>query len=84
MENTTITQFVNDNVEGDPAFKGYVVCELKVLVSENPTLSLSELLQDATEAALDIFHLIINIMVSVRITSLDESQGMFLLTRNKF
>ena len=53
MENTTITQFVNDNVEGDPAFKGYVVCELKDLVKKNPTMSLSELLQDATESALE-------------------------------
>ena len=52
MKNTTITQFVNDNVEGDPAFKGYVVCELKDLVKQNPTMSLSELLQDATESAL--------------------------------
>jgi hypothetical protein len=53
MENTTITQFVNDNVEGDPAFKGYVVCELKDLVKKNPTMSMSELLQDATESALE-------------------------------
>ena len=31
MENTTdpITQFVNDNVEGEPLFKGYVVEDLK-------------------------------------------------------
>ncbi len=57
MENTTITQFVNDNVEGDPAFKGYVVCELKVLVKKNPTLSLAELLQDATEAALEAWDM---------------------------
>jgi hypothetical protein len=53
MENTTTTQFVNDNVEGDPAFKGYVVCELKDLVKQNPTMSLSDLLQDATESALE-------------------------------
>jgi len=53
MENTTITQFVNDHVEGDPAFKGYVVCELKDLIKQNPTMSLSELLQDATESALE-------------------------------
>ena len=53
MENTTITQFVNNNVEGDPAFKGYVVSELKTLVKQNPTMSLSELLQDATESALE-------------------------------
>jgi len=53
MENTTISQFVSDNVEGDPAFKGYVVSELKDLVKQNPTLSLSELLQDATESALE-------------------------------
>ncbi len=55
MKNTTnpITQFVNDHVEGDPAFKGYVVCELKILVKQNPVLSLAELLQDATEAALE-------------------------------
>ena len=53
MENTTISQFVSDNVEGDPAFKGYVVSELKVLVKQNPTMSLSELLQDATESALE-------------------------------
>ena len=57
MENTTITQFVNDNVEGDPAFKGYVVCELKDLVKQNPTLSLSELLQDATESALEAWDM---------------------------
>ncbi len=57
MENTTITQFVNDNVEGVPAFKGYVVCELKVLVKKNPTLSLAELLQDATEAALEAWDM---------------------------
>ena len=32
MENTTdpITQFVNDNVEGEPLFKGYVVVELRI------------------------------------------------------
>jgi hypothetical protein len=53
MENTTITQFVNDHVEGDPSFKGYVVCELKDLVKQNPTMSLSDLLQDATENALE-------------------------------
>ena len=57
MENTTITQFVNDNVEGDPTFKGYVVCELKILVKQNPTLSLAELLQDATEAALEAWDM---------------------------
>ncbi len=53
MENTTISQFVSDNVEGDPAFKGYVVSEMKDLVKQNPTMSLSELLQDATESALE-------------------------------
>jgi hypothetical protein len=53
MENTTISQFVSDNVEGDPAFKGYVVSELKDLIKQNPTMSLSELLQDATESALE-------------------------------
>ena len=53
MENTTITQFVNDHVEGDPAFKGYVVCELKDLIKQYPTMTLSELLQDATESALE-------------------------------
>ena len=53
MENTTITQFVNDHVEGDPTFKGYVVSELKDLVKQNPTMSLSDLLQDATESALE-------------------------------
>jgi len=53
MENTTISQFVSDNVEGDPAFKGYVISELKDLVKQNPTMSLSELLQDATESALE-------------------------------
>ena len=53
MENTTISQFVSDNVEGDPVFKGYVVCELKDLIKQYPTMSLSELLQDATESALE-------------------------------
>jgi len=53
MESTTISQFVSDNVEGDPAFKGYVVCELKDLIKQNPTMTLSELLQDATESALE-------------------------------
>ena len=53
MENTTITQFVNDHVEGDPAFKGYVVYELKDLIKQYPAISLSELLQDATESALE-------------------------------
>ena len=57
MENTTITQFVNDHVEGDPAFKGYVVCELKDLVKQYLTMSLSELLQDATEAALEAWDM---------------------------
>ena len=57
MENTTITQFVNDHVEGDPAFKGYVVCELKDLAKQYPTMSLSELLQDATEAALEAWDM---------------------------
>ena len=57
MENTTITQVVNDHVEGDPAFKGYVVCELKILLKQNPTLSLSELLQDATESALEAWDM---------------------------
>ena len=57
MENTTITQFVNDHVEGDPAFKGYVVCELKDLVKQSPTMSLSELLQDATESALEAWDM---------------------------
>ena len=55
MENTTTTikQFVNDHVEGDPLFKGYVVVELGILIFQNPTLSMSELLQDATEVALE-------------------------------
>jgi len=55
MENTTtaIKQFVNDHVEGDPLFKGYVVVELGILMFQNPTLSMSELLQDATEVALE-------------------------------
>ena len=53
MENTTITQFVNDHVEGDPTFKGYVVSELKDLVKQNTTMSLADLLQDATESALE-------------------------------
>ena len=59
MENTTnpITQFVNDHVEGDPAFKGYVVCKLKDLVKQYPTMSLSELLQDATESALEAWDM---------------------------
>ena len=57
MENTTITQFVNDHVEGDPAFKGYVVCELKDLVKQYPKMSLSDLLQDATEAALEAWDM---------------------------
>ena len=57
MENTTITQFVNDHVEGDPAFKGYVVCELKDLVKQYPAMSLSELLQDATESALEAWDM---------------------------
>lgn len=56
MENTTykqITQFVNDNVEGLPLFKGFVVAELTILMHQNPTLSMGELLQDATEMALE-------------------------------
>jgi len=55
MENTTntIKQFVSDHVEGDPFFKGYVVVELAILMKQNPTLSMSELLQDATEVALE-------------------------------
>ena len=55
MENTTtaIKKFVNDHVEGDPLFKGYVVVELGILMFQNPTLSMSELLQDATEVALE-------------------------------
>jgi hypothetical protein len=55
MENTTTTikQFVNDHVEGDPLFKGYVVVELGILMFQNPTMSMSELLQDATEVALE-------------------------------
>jgi hypothetical protein len=55
MENTTTTikQFVNDHVEGDPLFKGYVVVELGILMYQNPTMSMSELLQDATEVALE-------------------------------
>jgi hypothetical protein len=53
MENTTITQFVNDHVEGDPLFKGYVVVELGILMFQNPSMSMDELLQDATEAALE-------------------------------
>ena len=55
MRNTTdpIIQFVNDNVEGEPLFKGYVVVELAILVRQNPTMSMSELLQDATENALE-------------------------------
>ena len=55
MENTTntIRQFVSDHVEGDPLFKGYVVVELGILMFQNPTMSMSELLQDATEVALE-------------------------------
>jgi hypothetical protein len=53
MENTTdpITQFVNDNVEGEPDFLGYVVEDLKERVKEHPEMSLSELLPDAIEYA---------------------------------
>ena len=59
MRNTTdpIIQFVNDNVEGEPLFKGYVVVELAILVKQNPTMSMSELLQDATEAALEAWDM---------------------------
>jgi hypothetical protein len=53
MENTTITQFVNDHVEGDPLYKGYVVCALKDLVKQYPEMPMDELLQDAEEAALE-------------------------------
>jgi hypothetical protein len=55
MENTTnaIKQFISDHVEGDPYFKGYVVVELAILMKQNPTLSMSELLQDATILALE-------------------------------
>ena len=55
MRNTTdpIIQFVHDHVEGDPLFKGYVVVELAILLRQNPTMSMSELLQDATEVALE-------------------------------
>lgn len=55
MRNTTdpIIQFVHENVEGEPLFKGYVVVELAILVRQNPTMSMSELLQDATENALE-------------------------------
>ena len=55
MRNTTdpIIQFVNDHVEGDTSFKGYVVVELAILLRQNPTMSMSELLQDATEVALE-------------------------------
>ena len=54
MENTTdpITQFVNDNVEGEPLFKGYVVEDLKDRVKNYPEMSLSDLLPDAIEYAL--------------------------------
>ena len=54
MENTTdpITQFVNDNVEGEPTFKGYVVEDLKERVNTYPEMSLSDLLPDAIEYAL--------------------------------
>ena len=53
MENTTdpITQFVNDNVEGEPAFKGYVVEDLKERVNTYPEMSLYDLLPDAIEYA---------------------------------
>ena len=55
MRNTTdpIIQFVHDHVEGDPSFNGYVVVELAILLKQNPTMSMSELLQDATEVALE-------------------------------
>ena len=54
MENTTdpITQFVNDNVEGEPTFKGYVVEHLKERLNTYPEMSLSDLLPDAIEYAL--------------------------------
>jgi hypothetical protein len=52
MENTTIEQFVNDNVEGEPEFKGYVTEDLKERVKDYPEMSLSELLPDAIEYAL--------------------------------
>jgi len=51
MDNNTIEQFVNDNVEGEPEFKGYVVEDLKERVNEHPEMSLSELLPDAIEYA---------------------------------
>jgi len=51
MENNTIEQFVNDNVEGEPDFLGYVVEDLKERVKEHPEMSLSELLPDAIEYA---------------------------------
>ena len=39
--------------EGEQLFKDYVVVELAILVRKNPTMSMSELLQDATEVALE-------------------------------
>ena len=55
MRNTTdpIIQFVHDHVEGDPSFKGYVVVELAILMKQYPNFSMSDLLQDATEIALE-------------------------------
>ena len=55
MENTTntIRQFVSDHVEGDPVFKGYIVVELAILMKQYPNFSMSDLLQDATEIALE-------------------------------
>ena len=59
MENTTdpITQFVNDNVEGEPDFLGYVVEDLKERVKEHPEMSLSELLPDAIEYAFSAWEM---------------------------
>jgi len=55
MRNTTdpIIQFVHDHVEGDPSFKGYIVVELAILMKQYPNFSMSDLLQDATEIALE-------------------------------
>ena len=59
MENTIdpITQFVNDNVEGEPTFKGYVVEDLKERVKTYPEESLYDLLPDAIEYALGAWEM---------------------------
>jgi len=56
MENTTITDFVNNHDFVSDYLKSYVAEELRYLKEQNPAATLESLLQQAINEAIEVFN----------------------------